>query len=102
MSFIAKWQGAVIYPIDPYRPVHEIVDDLQARPESAAEIDLGRSVARAIHIEDPDAVLAYALAYCVWRGARLDGRALADMVETMIACGARGAGLGTNDDRSCH
>jgi hypothetical protein len=76
-----------MYAVDPLRPVHLIVQDLKAIPEDQFSLELGRSFARAILQEEPEALLALSLAYCVFRGTKLKGATLADMVEVMIECG---------------
>jgi hypothetical protein len=87
-----------MYPIDPFRSVHLIAVDLGSLSEAEAELELGRSCAWAMRGKDPAALLALALANCVWRGACLDSDALAAMVEVMIACGATGRNTPASDN----
>ncbi|MFC5386507.1 hypothetical protein ACFPLB_11065, partial [Aquamicrobium segne] len=68
----------------------EIVEDFRDLSSQRLKVDLGRSVARAVHDHDPNALLALALAYCVWRDARIPDDILDDMAEIMIVYGARG------------
>jgi len=83
-----------MYAINPFRPVYQIVEDLHSRAAHDLTIQLGLSISRAVFEERPDALLALSLAYCIFSGQRLDGAALADMLEVMIECGPQKKGEG--------
>lgn len=67
------------YPLDPYRPVKDIVADLVDCPENEGTIHFAQSANRAIHDRDPDALLVLALAYCIWRNEGLGNHSLSQL-----------------------
>lgn len=87
------------YPINPHRPIHEIVDDFQSLSSQKLKMDLGRSAARAIHDDNPNALLSLALAYCIWRDVRIADDTLDDMAEIMIVYGGRGRVFARDDEQ---
>lgn len=70
-----------MYRIDPFQSVTSIVNELRNHEEGRAASALSRSAAFSVHEEQPEAMLRLALAYCVWRGVRVDDELRAEIVE---------------------
>src|SRR5690606_18070917 len=72
---------ARMYRINPFQPITRIVDELRNHEEGWAASALSRSAMFSVHEEQPEAMLRLAMAYCAWRGVRLDDELRAEIVE---------------------
>ncbi|MER2633551.1 MAG: hypothetical protein ABTQ30_06775 [Rhizobiaceae bacterium] len=70
-----------MYPINPFQPITNIVDELRDHEEGWAASALSRSAAFSVHEEQPEAMLRLAMAYCVWRGVGLDDETRMEVTE---------------------
>ncbi len=70
-----------MYRINPFQPITRIVDELRNHEEGWAASALSRSAMFSVHEEQPEAMLRLAMAYCAWRGVRLDDELRAEIVE---------------------
>jgi len=70
-----------MYRINPFQPISSIVDELREHEQGWAASALSRSAMFSVHEEQPEAMLRLAMAYCVWRGVRLDDGLRSEIVE---------------------
>jgi len=66
--------------IDPFQPLDDVVKSLRELDEKQAKLALGLSVSRAVHNDEPEALVRLAMAFYVWRGLSPTTATKADVV----------------------